>query len=81
MSPAMDVAAFDLLKRINVQINDARKAAWEKAIELFKDVANSAFTPESYNPDETQTDDTQSNLAKPQFSKARFKILNTYPQI
>ena len=82
MSPAMDYAAYDVLKRINVNINDSRKAAWEKAIELFEKVARGEYIPESWTEGETPEDDTSSNKAMPKFiPNARMKILNMYPQI
>lgn len=82
ISPAMDVAAFDLLKRINVMPNEARKAAWEKALELFDRVAKGEYIPESWFPDGSGEDDASSNKATPRFSdNARYKILNSYPQI
>jgi len=80
VSPAMDYAVFDVLKRINVNPNDARKAAWEKAIEVFEKVASGAYIPESW--DDGTDDDTASNRARPKFSDAqRYKILDSYPQI
>jgi hypothetical protein len=82
ISPAMDYAAFDVLKRINVQPNDARKAAWEKALELFEKVGSGAYIPESWSSDETAEDDAQSNRALPAFTdNQRYKILNSYPQL
>ena len=80
ISPAMDYAAYDVLKRINVSINEARKAAWEKAIELFEKVARGEYIPESWS--EGGGDDAASNRATPLFTvNARHKILNMYPQI
>jgi hypothetical protein len=82
ISPAMDYAVYDVLKRINVTPNEARKAAWEKAIELFEKVAKGEYIPESWFVDETEGDDTLSNKATPKFSdNQRYKILNEYPQI
>lgn len=82
MSPAMDYAVYDVLKRINVNVNESRKAAWEKAIELFEKVARGEYIPESWTEDETGEDDASSNKARPKFSdRQRFKILNSYPQI
>ena len=82
ISPAMDYAAYDVLKRINVNINEARKAAWEKAIDLFEKVAMGQYIPESWYKDSEEGDDTSSNKARPKFSDAqRYKILNEYPQI
>ena len=48
VSPAMDYAAFDVLKRVNVPVNEDRRRAREDALKLFRDVASGAFTPESY---------------------------------
>jgi hypothetical protein len=82
MSAAMDYAAFDVLKRINVQPNEARKAAWEKALELFEKVARGEYIPESWADDPSGGDDASSNRAMPGFTpNARYKILNEYPQI
>ena len=77
MSPAMDIAAFDVLKRINVTVNEARKSAWERAIELLKDVASGAFTPESYDPGGGEEANARNNLALPGFTaEYRNFILN-----
>ena len=83
MSPAMDYAAYDVLKRINVNINESRKAAWEKAIDLFEKVARGEYIPESWSSEgEPGEEDASSNRARPKFSdNQRFKILNEYPQI
>ena len=77
MSPAMDVAAFDVLKRISVDINESRRIAWEKAVDLFREVASGAYTPESWSDE--GGDGADSNLALPEFgsSNRRF-ILNEY---
>lgn len=48
ISPAMDYAASDVLKRIGVPLNEDRRKAREDALRLFRDVASGAFTPESY---------------------------------
>ena len=77
MTFAMDFAVYDVLKRINVPVNEARKAAWEKAVEIFNMVAEGKFMPESY--EENSEDDTESNRSRPKFSEiGRVKILNEY---
>lgn len=82
LSAAMDIAVYDVLKRINVQPNEARKAAWEKALELMDRVAKGEFIPESWYESETGETDTASNKALPKFTDTiRYKILNEYPQI
>ena len=78
MSPAMDIAAFDVLKRINTNVNESRRLAYEKALELLKDVASGAYTPESYSDEEGDAD-ADSNLALPGWTsdKRRF-IMDEY---
>lgn len=53
ISPAMDYAAFKVLKRRNVVPNEARVKAKDDAIEFFKDVAAGRINPESFASDET----------------------------
>lgn len=75
MSFAMDIAAYDVLTRIGVPVNEARKAKWERAMEWLEKVASGQLTPESWSEDGTEGD-TDSNRAEPAFCPARFKILN-----
>ena len=74
ISFAMDIAAYDVLTRINAPVNEARKAKWEKALEWLEKVASGQLTPESWSSE--GDDDTASNRADPTFCAARFKILN-----
>ncbi|MBQ6925245.1 MAG: hypothetical protein IJQ73_11440 [Kiritimatiellae bacterium] len=53
VSPAMDYAAADVLKRVNVPMNEDRRKAREHAEELFRDVAAGKYTPESDGADGT----------------------------
>lgn len=57
ISPAMDYAAADVLKRIDVPLNDVRRKARERAEDLFKDVAARKYTPESDDADDTASTD------------------------
>jgi hypothetical protein len=52
ISPAMDYAAFDVLKRLPVEVGAARVKAREEALLLFEDVASDKVTPESFGEDE-----------------------------
>ena len=52
ISPAMDYAAFDVLKRLPVEVGAARVKAREEALLLFEDVASNKVTPESYLDEE-----------------------------
>lgn len=74
ISATMDYAVYDVLKRVNIQINDARKSAWEKALELFDKVAKGDYIPESWG-DDGVTDDTQSNRAVPFFGKNKRRFI------
>lgn len=57
VSPAMDYAAADVLKRVNVPMNEDRRKARERAEELFRDVAAGKYTPESDGADGTEATD------------------------
>ena len=57
ISPAMDYAAADVLKRLAVPLNDDRRKARERAEDLFKDVAAGKYTPESDDADDTAATD------------------------
>lgn len=52
ISPAMDYAASDVLKRLPVEVGAARVKAREEALLLFEDVAADKVTPESFGEDE-----------------------------
>ena len=57
ISPAMDYAAADVLKRMNIPLNEDRRKARERAEELFKEVAAGRFTPESDGADDAESTD------------------------
>lgn len=57
ISPAMDYAAFDVLKRLPVEVGAARVKAREQALLLFEDVAADKVTPESFGEDEADGND------------------------
>ena len=48
VAPAMDLAAWNLLKRFNRVPNDARRAAWESARDLLNRVAAGSVAPEDF---------------------------------
>lgn len=54
ISPAMDYAAYDILKRMNVVVNESRQKARDDALEFFRDIVAGKFNPESYGADETE---------------------------
>ncbi len=51
--PATNYLRYELLTRHNLVPNDARKATWEKSLELFEQVRSGKYVPESYSADET----------------------------
>lgn len=55
ISPAMDYAAFKLLKRRNVKVNADRETAYNDAMTYFRDVAAGKVNPESYGSATTDT--------------------------
>ena len=57
ISPAMDYAAADVLKRVAVPLNEDRRKARERAEELFRDVAAGKYTPEPDGADGTEATD------------------------
>lgn len=48
ISPAMDYAASDVLKRLGLKVSEDRAKARADAVELFKAIADGKITPESY---------------------------------
>lgn len=48
LAPAMDYAAFDLLKRLPLVITEPRTQARADALRIFRDVADGRYTPESH---------------------------------
>lgn len=55
ISPAMDYAAFKLLKRRNVKVNADRETAYNDALTYFRDIAAGKVNPESYGSATTDT--------------------------
>ena len=70
VSPAMDYAAADLLKRIDRPLNDDRRKARERAETLFEKIAQGAYKPESYTADGT-LDDATRPATSPSFAQPR----------
>ena len=66
ISPAMDYAAFDILKRLPLNIGEDRRKARESALEIFEKVSQNKITPESY--EEEALEEPQSH-ALPSFAE------------
>ena len=52
--PAMNHLRYELLTRMNVVPNEARKSAWKMAQELFEELRDGKYVPESWNADEAE---------------------------
>ena len=65
LAPAMDYAAYDILKRMPVEIGEARRRAREDALSLFKDVGAGRMKVEPHEEGAT------SGAALPSFVPAR----------
>ena len=74
ISPAMDYAAFDVLKRVDVVPNDARRDARKRAEEIFEKISTGALGCESYSEDGALAEDTRPASA-PAFADAHPKRL------
>ena len=59
VSPAMDYAAADLLKRIDRPLNEDRRRARERAEALCEKISQGVFAPESHTPSGTADDSTR----------------------
>ena len=51
ISPAMDYAAFDLLKSQSIDVGEDRRKARDSAERMFEKIATGVFKPESYSED------------------------------
>ena len=51
--PAMEIAAYTVLKRIDVVPNEARKTAYQDAKSMLKDIAAGNLAVESYGAEES----------------------------
>lgn len=57
ISPAMDYAVYDVLKRVDIVPNDARRDARRKAEELFEKIARGELGCESFSETDEIVDD------------------------
>lgn len=63
VTPTIEVAAFRLLKRIDIIPNEARKTAYERALSLFEKVAAGQIVPPDYGA--PAADDTKQAVTAP----------------
>lgn len=62
ISPACDYMAFDILKRLDVEVGEDRRRARQQAIDLFDRIERGDVTPEGW--DEPETQDTGHSAAQ-----------------
>ena len=48
VKPAIDIVVYKILTRMPMEVIESRKAAWQAAEELLKQVASKQFVPESF---------------------------------
>ena len=70
ISPAMDYAAYDLLKAQAMEVNETRTKARERSERIFEKVATGVITPESYSEDGEASDDSRPAVS-PSFADAQ----------
>lgn len=51
ISPACDMVAFKVLKRLPMEMTEPRKLAYQNALDLLKEIQNDECRPESYLPE------------------------------
>ena len=70
IAPAMDYAAFNLLKRQGLIVNESRTESYRRACSLFEKTASGAIAPEDYGESPADVEPA-SALARPSISPKR----------
>ena len=70
ITPAMDFAAFNLLKRLRRNVNESRTKAYDRACSLFEKIGQGAIVPEDYGEDPAQVE-PETSLARPSIAAKR----------
>lgn len=63
MNPCMDIAAFKMVKRFNLEPTEARKRAYEEAMQVLRDVGNELMIPESYTDPAASEEEQEDAIA------------------
>ena len=63
--PAMDYLRYQILTRMNINVNESRTEAWRSAKELFDQLRQGEYIPES----DTVTDDSEDRAGSPATGK------------
>jgi len=78
ISPACDIVAFKILKRMPVETTEARKLAYTSAIELLNEIQEDKIRPESYKE---ETDDSSADDEEEDLRNEPFMVVNMRPDI
>ena len=70
ITPAMDYAAFNLLKRLRRNVNESRTKAYDRACSLFEKIGTGSIVPEDFGEDPAQVE-PESSLARPSVAAKR----------
>ena len=73
ITPAMDFAAFNLLKRLRRNVNESRTKAYDRACSLFEKIGTGTIVPEDYGEDPASVE-PESTLARPSVA-AKHRLL------
>ncbi len=73
ITPAMDYAAFNLLKRLRRNVNESRTKAYDRACSLFEKIGTGSIVPEDFGEDPAQVE-PESSLARPSVA-AKHRLL------
>lgn len=70
IAPAMDYAAYNLLKRLGIEVNETRTKAYDRACSLFEKVAAGTIAPEDFGEDPAAVEPA-AGLARPSIMQKR----------
>lgn len=74
ISPACDIVAFKVLKRLPVEMTEPRKIAYNNALDLLKEIQNDETRPESYLAEGEEAQDEE-------YRNDPFIVVNVRPTI
>ena len=73
IAPAMDYAAFNILKRLRLPVNESRSRAYDRACQLFEKVATGVIVPEDFGEDPASVEPA-SELARPAINRRERRL-------
>ena len=69
----MDYAAFNILKRLRLPVNESRSRAYDRACQLFEKVATGVIVPEDFGEDPASVEPA-SELARPAITRRERRL-------